>query len=340
MRCIIMFTLNKTHGKDFVILNLTDPQLSNGEWAADHVAYKILTYTVEELIKKVQPDLITVSGDISWGEGHFEAYKNFADLMQSYGIPWAPVWGNHDNEDGAAVVEEIADLYMTYPTCLYEKGDPALGNGNYVIAIKEGEKIVEAVFMMDTHANNDICLFDRNCVIQKYGSYASLTPVQLEWYKEQVKNLKALGCNDSSLIVHIPLYGYRKAFYAATEEELRAPKSVSIEDSYKGVGWKDEYKKTSFGVNREGIASSNYDDGVVEVLEECGHTKHVIAGHEHVNNFSILYNGIRLTYGTKIGMGCYWDSDLNGGTVLTVTENGVKELHHEYIDVSHLIENK
>ncbi len=332
-----MLTLNKTPGKDFIILNLTDPQLGTGEWAEDHNAQKILKYTAEELIKRVKPDLITVSGDISWGAGEFDAYKNFADLMESYGIPWAPVWGNHDNEDGANIVEDIADLYLTYPTCLYEKGDPSLGNGNYIIAIKEGEKIVEAVFMMDTHANNDIVLLDRNCIPQKFGSYASLTPAQLEWYKSQVAELKEMGCTDSSLIIHIPLYGYREAFYEATEEEFREPRKVSIEESYKGIGWKDGYKETCFGVNREGIASSNYNDGVLPVLVECAHTKHVIAGHEHINNFSIPYKGIRLTYGTKIGPGCYWDSDLNGGTVMTVTENGVKELHHEYVDVKHML---
>lgn len=333
-----MITLNKTPGKDFVILNLTDPQLGTGEWADGDLGKKLLTYTLDELIKKVKPDLITISGDISWGAGEFEAYKNFADLMQSYGIPWAPVWGNHDDEDGAEVVEEIANLYLTYPTCIYEKGDPALGNGNYVIAIKEGDKIVEAVFMMDTHSNNDIHLLDGECVMKTFGSYASLTPAQIEWYKEQIKELKALNSKDSTLIIHIPLYGYRQAFYDATEEEFRPSQKVSLEDSYKGVGWKDEYKDCCFGVRRENIASSNYDDGVFPVLLELDHTKHVVAGHEHINNFSILYKGIRLTYGTKIGKGCYWNSDLNGGTVLTVDENGVKELHHEYVDVQHLLQ--
>ena len=332
-----MKTLIKSPEKDFVILNLTDPQLGNGEWDKDHKAYKILTYTLHELIRKVQPDLITVTGDISWGEGHFDAYKNFAELMQSCGIPWAPVWGNHDNEDGADIVEEIADLYGTYSTCLFEKGDPALGSGNYIIKIEENGKIVEALFMMDTHADNDITLLDRNCVPQTYGSYASLTPLQLEWYKEQVQEMKKQGCQDSSLFVHIPLYGYREAFYAATEEDLRAPESVSLADSYKGIGWKDGYKETCFGVNREGIASTNYNDGVRAVLEECGITKNVVAGHEHINNFSIPFNGIRYTYATKIGPGCYWPSDLNGGTVLTVTSEGVSELRHEYVDVEHIV---
>ena len=332
-----MLTLQKTPGKAFTILNLTDPQLATHEWAADHPAYRILMDTLQQLIARVKPDLITVSGDISWGNEHFEAYRNFADLMHSYGIPWAPVWGNHDNDGGAAFIDRVADLYLTYDTCLYEKGDPALGNGNYVIAIKEGEKTVEAVFMMDTHSGIRLSYLDRNCVLQESGSYAYLTPSQMSWYRTQVEALKAQGCTDSTLIVHIPLYSYREAFYAATTDELRAPKSVSLADSYRGVGWKQDYRQGCFGINREGIASANCNDGVFAVLKECDHTRHVIAGHEHINNFSIPYEGIRLTYGTKLGMGCYWDADLNGGTVLTVTERGVQELRHEYVDVSHLL---
>lgn len=332
-----MITINKTPGKDFVILNLTDPQLNPPEWAPEYSARKILEYTLNELISRVKPDLITVSGDISWGANHFEAYRCFAELMETHGIPWAPVWGNHDNEGGPDVIEEIVQLYSNYSTFLYERGDKKLGNGNYVITIMEEDRCVEALFMMDTHSDNDIVLLDRNCVPKTYGSYASLTPEQLDWYRDQVQLLSERGCRDSSLIVHIPLYGYREAFYAATEEAFREPGKVSLADSYRGIGWKDEYKATSFGVNREGIASSNYNDGVLPVLVELGHTKHVIAGHEHVNNFSILFNGVRLTYATKIGSGCYWDADLNGGTVLTVTENGVQNLHHVYVDVSHLL---
>ena len=332
-----MLTIQKTSGKDFVILNLTDPQMNNAEWAPGHSAYKILKYTTEQLIEKVRPDLITVSGDISWGADHYDSYRNFAEFMESFGVPLAPVWGNHDDEDGADVVEEVADLYLTYPHCLYEKGDPKLGNGNYVITVREGEKIVSALFMMDTHAKNNRVLLDKKCVETPLPSYASLTFFQLVWYREQAEILKKLGCTDSALIVHIPLYCYREAFFDATEEEFREPGKVSIADSYQGIGWKDAYKSTCFGVNREGIASSNYDDGVLEVLLDCALTSHVIAGHEHINNFSIPYRGIRLTYATKIGPGCYWNPDLNGGTVLTVDGNGIRELHHEYVDVSHLL---
>lgn len=332
-----MLFLKKNPQRDFTILNLTDLHLSKDELAADHPAYRVFRYTLHELITRVHPDLITISGDISWGEGHLEAYRNFAELMQSYGIPWAPVWGNHDNEDGTAVVDEIAELFLSYPTCVFEKGDPTLGCGNYVIGIREEDKIVEALVMMDTHYGTSVTYLNRNCEMTQHGSYASLTPVQMEWYREQIKNLKTMGCSDSTMIVHIPLYGYREAFYSATEDEFRAPQKVSLEDSYHGVGWREAYKSSCFGVNREGIASPDYQDGVLDVLVRYAHTKHVIAGHEHINNFSILYQGVRVTYSTKTGMGCYWNPDLNGGTVLTVTSDGVQNLRHEYVDVSHLL---
>ena len=51
-------------------------------------------------------------------------------------------------------------------------------------------------------------------------------------------------------------------------------------------------------------------------------TKNVICGHEHKNNFSVLYRGVRLTYATKTGDGHDWveDGSVCGGTVLKLDE--------------------
>lgn len=42
--------------------------------------------------------------------------------------------------------------------------------------------------------------------------------------------------------------------------------------------------------------------------------------------------GIRLTYGMKTGDRCYANDDLNGGTLLTVTDNGVLT-EHKYVHI-------
>ena len=89
-----MLTLKKTPGRDFILLNLSDPQLGDEEWAPDHPHRRILEGTVWELVRRVSPDLITVSGDLAWA-GNDLAYDALADFLDGFGIPWAPMWGNH-----------------------------------------------------------------------------------------------------------------------------------------------------------------------------------------------------------------------------------------------------
>ena len=71
---------------------------------------------------------------------------------------------------------------------------------------------------------------------------------------------------------------------------------------------------------------------MMDALVEMNHTKHVLAGHDHINNSSICYRGVRLTYALKTGTGCYANWRLTGGTVYRIGENGVCDLYHEYID--------
>ena len=68
--------------KDFRLLNLTDPQLKTEEWDENNQIGKVFKKTVETLVERVSPDLITVSGDLSYADD-FESYKNFADYFES-----------------------------------------------------------------------------------------------------------------------------------------------------------------------------------------------------------------------------------------------------------------
>jgi len=325
-----MITLQKKPGKDFRILNLTDPQLGTSEWEEGHKNRKILVQTITELVKKVDPDLITVTGDLAWA-GHNEAYDAIADLLDSFGRPWAPVWGNHDNQGGAESVDAVASRYLTHPLCVYEKGDPVMGNGNYVIAIEENGKIVEGVIMMDSHDRMPYTAPDGT----ESNEWAKLIPEQLVWYREQIEMLEKQGCHDTTMMMHIPIYAFREAWAAAVKPDLD-PKSVTPETSADPANWNEEYAG-SFGVKYEGICSYPADEGMFDVMLELGSTKHILCGHDHVNNYVINYKGVKFVYSLKTGAGCYWNPILNGGTVLSVTENGVSDLWHEYIDVSSLL---
>jgi len=137
------------------------------------------------------------------------------------------------------------------------------------------------------------------------------------------------------MIMHIPIYAFREAWAAAVKPDLD-PKSVTPETSADPANWNEEYAG-SFGVKYEGICSYPADEGMFDVMLELGSTKHILCGHDHVNNYVINYKGVKFVYSLKTGAGCYWNPILNGGTVLSVTENGVSDLWHEYIDVSSLL---
>lgn len=328
-----MFILKKSPDRDFIVLNLTDTQLSDAEWAEGHQNRLILERTIHELVERVKPDLITITGDLAWA-GHDHAYDMLGNLLDSFGITWAPVWGNHDNQNGSACIDAVAARYMQRKYCIYEKGDSAIGSGNYVIAIEEEGKIVEGLIMIDSH--------DRASYIAADGSeksaWAKLIPPQVDWYKAQVEALRSLGCEDTAIFMHIPFYAYRfayKAAYADSSEEAR--KALTVKDAVPGaLCWNLGYEQSS-GVMYEGIGSYEADDGVFEAVKAAGTTTHVIVGHEHVNNFMIPYEGVKLIYALKTGAGCYWDPRLNGGTVIRISGEGIKSVVHEYVDVSDLV---
>ncbi len=310
-----MKILQKQKDKKFTILNLSDPQLSNEEWQEGRTEGKLLKDTLAYLIETCEPDLITVSGDIAWA-GALESYANFSDLLDSYGIPWAPVFGNHDNQGGPEMVLKQAEIMQARGTCLMENGDPALGCGNYVIGIEEEGRLIHGILMMDSHD----CKRWVDEMGQERNSWAELEPEQFVWYREQLQMLKEKGVGETSIIMHIPLYTYREAFKAALKEGVD-PNSVSPYNGEQAGCWNPGYED-SFGVMYEGISSFPKDNGFFDEILAGGSTKTVLVGHDHVNNFGVRYEGVLLAFSMKIGSGCYWDPRINGGTVMTIDSEG------------------
>ncbi len=322
-----MITLEKNPNKNFVVLNLTDTQLSFEEFDKNHVARKILDYTVKTLIEKTKPDLITICGDLC-REHEDKGYDAFAEFFDELGIPWAPIFGNHDHMCPPEFLDKIADRFLTHPLCVYEKGDREMGNGNYVVEITENKRTVSALFMVDAH---EVYPFTDENGNTKY-SYETFWQSQFKWYKEQIAILKSKGCTDSTLVLHTPLFAYRDAAKAAYKDDIDL-KSMTWEESLTQEVWKEGFEN-SCGLYKDEICAPTFDDGVFMLLKELGHTKNVIAGHDHTNNFIINYKGINLAYATKTGIGCYYDKDINGGTILEIGSNGVERVYQEMVDMT------
>ncbi len=326
----IGFVLHKQKNKDFTILNLSGPQMHPKEYKDGQPALEILKKTVDTLIKRCNPDLITLSGDM-WD---FPDTMCFANIIDNYDIPWAFVYGNEDVN--VFNLEVLTECYQKFDNCIFDIGSVAGSYGNYVICIEEEGKIISSVIMMDTH---NVCAYDNIDVL----CVAKWYPAQFAWYKQMVQALKDIGCEQSILIQHSPFYAYKLASKQAKNQSEWSAQNMErlLKDPTKstdGKYWNEGYKGTCFGVQLEEVECPPNEDEVFEFIQKIGHTKNVLTGHNILNNTSILYEGVRLTCSLHTGKGRYYSKEgyngaLNGGTTLTIGKDGQVTIKHEYVKI-------
>ena len=290
--------LEKRPGKDFIILNLADIHFSD-------YGYRLLTSveaeaTIRRLVEQVNPDLIILSGDNVCSDETYYSMRRVTELMESFGVPWAPVYGNHDDE-GNCDLNYLADVMISGEHCLMRKGDPEMGVGNYIVNITENGTVVESLILMDSH-------------------HSQPNEKQKQWFAWAAEGVKELsgGAAEVSVFMHIPLPDYQLAYDEAWDEE--------------NGRWRDGY--AAQGELHEKICCERDADGAplqrgfFDAIEESGNTKFVFCGHEHMNDFSIEYRGVRLTYMLKLGYASGFQPGFNGGTQIAVGDDGISRITH------------
>ena len=317
-----VFYVDKDPGRDFKILNLTDPQLYDDNIGED--ASALLERTVKELVDSECPDLITLTGDLAMG-GQFGALSHLIELLDSTGIPWAPVMGNHDHQELDTYIDMVAEYVKEGENRIFSRGDRELGCGNYIIVIRENGVPLHALIMMDTHGK----IYGVAENGHTYSEYGELTEKQLAWYGRACDELAAMGVKESTFFCHIPCYTYKEAFAAAFKSGID-PLSVDPRDGMQTGVWNEGYED-SFGVNFAGISSNPHDNGFFGLVLEKGNTKTLICGHNHENDFSIGYQGVRFVFALKTGCGFSWNEDLSGGTVIEIGSDSHASVRHHFV---------
>jgi len=276
-------TVEKKENKDFIILNLADIQLQDTD---SYKTRKTIINEIKYLIKEIKPDLITLTGDQTWSNENLISIKTIISTLDSYKIPWAPVFGNHDygNDYDRAVASKnyLCELYENSKYCLFDRGPTNIGSvGNYAINVVENNKIIKTLYFMDA-GYNDI-----------------ITEGQAEWFKwtsDGIKKSNNDEYSESMLFIHKPLPEYYNAFNYGEK----------IGESY--------YYCSMSGV---------YQTGFFDIIKERG-MKNIICGHQHTNSMSYKYEGVTMTFALKTGeLSFYYDDgtvNLNGATYLTISD--------------------
>ena len=305
-----IYTITKQDG-DFKILQLTDIHLGGGVLSYDK-DMKALE-AVYELLDRTRPDLVIVTGDLVFPVGYASfSFNNtapvqqFAAFMRNLGIPWAFTYGNHDTESYAATSDgDLNELYKklsykTSKTLLYPYVQPGItGRNNQLIEIKNADgSLNQALFLIDSNAYTGDGL----------NKYDYIHDDQVDWYKENVlrEENEAGHIVPSMIFFHIPLQEYKEAYllYESGSDEV----------------------KYYFGSNDEEmmdkVCCSEFPSKLFDTARELGSTTGFFCGHDHYNNMSLEYKGMRLTYGMSIDYlampGIARDTKQRGATLITV----------------------
>lgn len=284
-----------TTDDDFNVMQLTDVHIGGGFMSVkkDNMAIN----AVAAMVTEEKPDLVIITGDIAYPvpfqAGTFNnktGAETFAQLMEKLGVYWAPAFGNHDTEAYSYFSrEDIAKIYNDkekYPHCLFQSGPEEVdGVGNYVVNVKNTKgEITQNLYMIDSHSYTDNDYFG---IMWKYDC---IHKNQIEWYENQVAQFTEEngGVTPKSLaFFHIPLIEMQQAYY-----------------EYRDNGFKDtenvKYNYGKAGEHKDVVFSSHKNNGMFDAMLNAGSTQGVFFGHDHLNNFSLNYKGINLTYGYSI----------------------------------------
>lgn len=133
---------------------------------------------------------------------------------------------------------------------------------------------------------------ERDDYTEEEGEYDYLSLDQVSWYEDQV----ALDTVESLVFMHIPLRQYIDP-------------------------------ETYVGIFREKMVyAQGVDTGFFDAMVTYNKSKAVFVGHDHLNDFYLMMNGIMLAYGRATGYNGYGNLE-KGGRHIEILDNGELETY-------------
>lgn len=190
-----------------------------------------------------------------------------------------------------AQIAQFGDYLESLEYCVYERGDENVdGMGNYYrnVTDKNG-KVIMSLIMMDSNSYDSV-----------NNGYDHFHDNQVAWYEKTVKQIAKQVNGDESRVVpsiaffHIPMQEFKTAY--------------------------DKGERIA-GARLEKECSPAVDDQMFETMEKLGSTVACFAGHDHMNNYSAEYHGIRFSYGLSCDHNIYV-VPFRGGQLINIKNDG------------------
>jgi hypothetical protein len=222
-----------------------------------------------------QPDLVVVNGDLIHGMDCEDSAQSWRAAMQpilARGLPWAAVFGNHDDE-GSLDRSSLMALQRTLPGCLSAAGPadvPGVGNYSLSILNADGDQTAAHLYLLDSHSYAKAAI----------GGYDWVKHEQVTWFRETAKRLRGQSGGEllpALAFCHIPL-----------------PEFNDVWDFH-----------ACRGVKGETICCPLINTGLFAAMHEAGDVMGLFCGHDHLNDYIGELHGISLAFGRATGYGGY-----------------------------------
>lgn len=298
----------------------------------DEMKYKSEFYYLDKAITDSKPDLIIITGDIVYGEFDDNGSNliEFCNFMDKYKIPWAPIFGNHDNECKLGVTWQC-EQFLNAKYCLFKR-NTCTGNGNYNIGIFNNGKLIRVIYMMDS---NGIWNGKTYSYLENYPPYnenerverrSGIFPDQREYLfntseeidKVNKSKVKKTFCSHISPDF-INKYAYIKGYQSTPDGSNK---------ELFNLGGTYLINNEDFGEKGENFGGFDSND-LYDKLKELNFDT-MFVGHFHNNTLSIDCDGIRVSYGIKSSTHDYHKKV--GALLFSISEDDYK-IEHKFIDI-------
>ena len=270
----------------FKIVQFTDVHFKYGNRASD-----IALERINQVLDDERPDLVIFTGDVVYSAPADSGMLQVLEPVVKRKLPFVVTFGNHDNEQGMTR-EQLYDIIRQVPGNLLPDRGTVL-SPDYVLTVKSSsnlKKDAALLYCMDSHSYSPL---------KDVKGYAWLTFDQINWYRQQSAAYKVQNGGQplpALAFFHIPLPEYAEA--------------------------EADGKNPLLGSKGENVSCPRLNSGMFTAIKEQGDVIATFCGHDHDNDFAVMYKDILLAYGRFSGGNTIYNHlRPNGARVIVLKEN-------------------
>lgn len=268
----------------FKIVQFTDVHFKYGN-PASNVALE----RINEVLDAEQPDLVIFTGDVIYSAPADSGMVQVLEQVSKRKLPFVVTFGNHDDEQGLTR-EQLYDIIRKVPGCLMPDRGTA-SSPDYALTVKSSsnpQKDAAVLYCMDSRSYSPL---------KDVKGYAWLTFDQVNWYRQQSAAFTAQNGGQpipALAFFHIPVPEYHEA--------------VADENS------------TIRGTRMEEACAPRINSGMFAAMKEGGDVMGIFVGHDHDNDYAVMWKNILLAYGRYTGGNTVYNHLPNGARVIVLDE--------------------